>query len=144
MSLLEIQGLTKVYYRGFEEIHALKGIDLKAEAGEFISIVGPSGSGKTALMNLIGCLDQPDMGKILIKGRGVTSLPEKERVSIRRHLVGFVFQQFFLIPTMTARENIILPLIFSREKIDEVWIDQILEMVGLVHRAGHNPRTIRW
>ncbi|MDD1729335.1 MAG: ABC transporter ATP-binding protein [Methanospirillum sp.] len=142
MNLLEVQNLTKIYRRGSEEIHALKGVSLTARAGEFISIVGPSGSGKTALMNLIGSLDTPDGGTILIDGKEISGLPERERVSLRRHTIGFVFQQFFLIPTMTARENIMLPLIFSRQKIDEAWIEQILAMVGLTERAGHKPHEL--
>lgn len=142
MNLLQIQGLTKIYRRGSEEIHALRGIDLTARAGEFISIVGPSGSGKTALMNLIGSLDTPDKGTIHIHGKEITALTEGERVSIRRHTIGFVFQQFFLIPTMTARENITLPLVFSRQDLDEAWIEEILRMVGLTHRAGHMPHEL--
>ena len=96
MRLLDIQGLTKVYRRGSEEIHALKGVSLTASSGEFITIIGPSGSGKTALMNLILCLDTPDTGSILIDGKEISSLSEKERVSIRRHTIGFVFSSSFL------------------------------------------------
>lgn len=142
MSLLEVRGLTKVYHRGSEVIHALRGVDITAESGEFISIVGPSGSGKTALMNCIGCLDTPSAGQILIDGKEVSTVSEKDRVAIRRHMIGFIFQQFFLIPTMTARENIMLPLIFSRQRVDEAWIDQILHMVGLSHRGGHKPHEL--
>jgi putative ABC transport system ATP-binding protein len=142
MSLLQVTDLTKVYLRGSEEIHALQGISLTIEPGEFIAVVGPSGSGKTALMNLIGCLDTPSSGSIKINGAEVSGMKEHERVHIRRHTIGFVFQQFFLIPTMTARENIMLPLIFSRQKEDAEWIDKILDMIGLTHRASHKPHEL--
>jgi putative ABC transport system ATP-binding protein len=139
MSLIEAHDLTKVYHRGSEEIHALKGVSLTVEKGEFVSIVGPSGSGKTGLMNLLGLLDTPTGGTLSINGTDVTTLKEKGRVVVRRDTIGFVFQQFFLIPTMTAQENLELPLLFSKKKPDPKKTESILEMLGLGHRGDHLP-----
>jgi len=139
MSLIEAHDLTRVYQRGSEEIHALKGVSLSVEQGEFISIVGPSGSGKTGLLNILGLLDNPSGGTVKIDGTDVTRFKEKQRVILRRDTIGFVFQQFFLIPTMTARENLELPLLFSRKKPDSEKTEAILEMLGLGHRGDHLP-----
>jgi len=142
MRVLDASGLTKIYHRGAEEIHALRGVSLSVQAGEFVSIVGPSGSGKTALLNLLGCLDTPTTGTLSINGIKVTNLPESQRVIIRREEIGFVFQQFFLIPTLSAIENILLPLTFSKKPIDETRAQEILYMVGLSHRADHLPHEL--
>ncbi len=142
MRVLDASGLTKIYHRGAEEVHALRGVSLSVQAGEFVSIVGPSGSGKTALLNLLGCLDTPTTGTLSINGIKVTNLPESQRVIIRREEIGFVFQQFFLIPTLSAIENILLPLTFSKKPIDETRAQEILYMVGLSHRADHLPHEL--
>ncbi|WP_319579697.1 ABC transporter ATP-binding protein [uncultured Methanospirillum sp.] len=142
MNLIEARDLSKVYHRGSEEIHALNGVSLSIQAGEFVSIVGPSGSGKTGLMNILGLLDAPSGGTVMIDGTDVTRLKERERVIIRRDSIGFVFQQFFLIPTMTARENLELPLLFSRKKPDPEKTETILEMLGLAHRGDHLPHQL--
>jgi putative ABC transport system ATP-binding protein len=139
MNLIEARDLTKVHYRGSEEVHALKGVSLSIKAGEFVSIVGPSGSGKTGLLNVLGLLDNPSAGTVIIQGTDVSHLKEKHRVAIRRDTIGFVFQQFFLIPTMTARENLELPLLFSRKKPDPKKTESVLEMLGLAHRGDHLP-----
>ena len=103
MSLIEATGISKTYRRGSEEVCAISGVNLTIEAGEFVSIVGPSGAGKTALMNILGCLDTPGSGTLMIDGIPVTGKGESELVKIRRQHIGFVFQQFFLIPTLTVR-----------------------------------------
>ncbi|HWQ63793.1 MAG TPA: ABC transporter ATP-binding protein [Methanospirillum sp.] len=139
MNLIEARDLTKVYHRGSEEVHALKGVTLSVKTGEFLSIVGPSGSGKTGLLNILGLLDNPSGGTVKVHGSDVTHLKEKQRVVVRRDTIGFVFQQFFLIPTMTARENLELPLLFSRKKPDPKKTESILEMLGLAHRGDHLP-----
>lgn len=138
-SMIEAKGLGKVYRRGREEIHALKDVDLCIAAGEFVSIVGPSGSGKTALLNMIGCLDTPSSGRLRLNGTDVTAFKEKDLVKLRRENIGFVFQQFYLMPTLTARENIELPLLFSKKKVEGRRIDEILAMVGLSERGDHLP-----
>ncbi|HPD76555.1 MAG TPA: ABC transporter ATP-binding protein [Methanoregulaceae archaeon] len=142
MSMIEATGICKTYRRGSEDVCALRGVDLAIEPGEFVSIVGPSGAGKTALMNILGCLDTPTSGTLTIDGVQVTGKKEAELVKIRRDHVGFVFQQFFLIPTLTVEENIGLPLIFSAKPYDTSKINAILSRVGLSHRAGHLPSEL--
>jgi putative ABC transport system ATP-binding protein len=142
MQVIEATGITKVYRRGSEEVHALKGVSLSITPSEFVAIVGPSGAGKTALMNIIGCLDAPTSGTFVLDGITVTGKMERDLVHIRRNTVGFVFQQFFLIPTLTARENIALPLVFHRKKTDDPYIDEILDQVGLSNRASHYPHEL--
>jgi putative ABC transport system ATP-binding protein len=102
MSIIEGSGICKVFRRGSENVHALCGVDIAIEEGEFVSIIGPSGAGKTALMNILGCLDTPSSGTLRIDGVPVTGKKEAELVKIRREHIGFVFQQFFLIPTLTV------------------------------------------
>lgn len=142
MNVIEASDLTKIYSRGVEDVHALRGVSLSIQAGEFVSVVGPSGSGKTALLNIIGCLDTPTAGILSINGTDVTNLPESRRVFIRREAIGFVFQQFFLIPTLSAKENILLPLTFSKKPVNESRALEILEMVGLSHRENHLPHEL--
>lgn len=139
MSLIDARGITKVYHRGREDVHALREVNITIEQGEFISVVGPSGSGKTALLNILGCLDTPSSGTVTIDGMLVTGKKEGELARIRRDLIGFVFQQFFLIPTLTVRENIGLPLLFANKTVDAKRIGQIIDRVGLSHRSEHLP-----
>ena len=139
MTIIDARGICKIYRRGREEVHALCGVDLAIEAGEFVSIVGPSGAGKTALLNILGCLDSSTGGSLKIDGIRITSMKEAELVKIRRRYIGFVFQQFFLIPTLSVAENVGLPLIFSGKPYDTQKIDAILNSVGLSHRAAHLP-----
>ena len=138
-AILEASGLTKTYRRGREEIHALKEVDFRVEEGEFVSIIGPSGSGKTAHLNILGCLDTPTVGRVWLNGIETSNLRERELVRIRRDNIGFVFQQFYLIPILSARENIELPLLFSRKEEEKGRIEEILEMVGLGDRGDHLP-----
>jgi putative ABC transport system ATP-binding protein len=131
--------LTKIYYRGSEEIHALKEVSFAVKKGEFAAIVGPSGSGKTTLLNLLGCLDTPTRGSLRLNGVEVNGLKERDLVRLRRENIGFVFQQFFLLPTLTVRENMELPLLFSRKNGYKSQIDEVIELVGLKARAEHLP-----
>lgn len=137
--IIEAKGLTKVYRRGSEEIYALKDVDFAVQKGEFVSIIGPSGSGKTALLNVLGCLDTPTGGSLRLNGVETAGLREHGLVRLRRDNIGFVFQQFYLMPTLTARENIELPLLFSHKNENEMEIDRILEIVGLADRGHHLP-----
>ena len=107
--------------------------------GEFVSIIGPSGSGKTALLNVLGCLDTPTSGSLLLNGTETSGMKETDLVKLRRDNIGFVFQQFYLMPTLTARENIELPLLFSKKDENKGRIDDVLEMVGLADRGDHLP-----
>jgi ABC-type lipoprotein export system ATPase subunit len=139
MSVLEVKDLTKIYRRGREEIYALKHVDFLVNQGEFVSIIGPSGSGKTALLNVLGCLDTPTSGSLLLNGTETSGMKETDLVKLRRDNIGFVFQQFYLMPTLTARENIELPLLFSKKDGNKARINEVLEMVGLADRGDHLP-----
>ena len=140
--VLEVKGLRKYYTRGSETVKALDGVDFTARRGEVISIVGPSGSGKTTLMNLISCLDTPSGGTLMIGGRDVTRFDESQLVDIRRNHIGFIFQQFYLIPNLYVAENVELPFIFNKKPIDKARIHKILERVGLAHRMNHLPKEL--
>jgi putative ABC transport system ATP-binding protein len=133
------KGLTKIYHRGSEDIHALKDVSFAIGEGEYVAIVGPSGSGKTTLLNLLGCLDTPTRGSLRLNGTEVNGLKEKDLVKLRRENIGFVFQQFYLLPTLTVRENIELPLLFSKKNGYRSQIDEVIELVGLKARAEHLP-----
>ena len=137
--IIEARGLCKVYRRGREEIKALKNVNFEVEVGEFVSIIGPSGSGKTALLNMLGCLDTPTSGSLRLNGTETAGRPERDLVRLRRDNIGFVFQQFYLIPTLTARENIELPLLFSHKNGAQKRIEEVLQMVGLRDRGDHLP-----
>jgi putative ABC transport system ATP-binding protein len=131
--------ICKVYRRGREDIRALKNVDFTVSKGEFVSIIGPSRSGKTALLNMQGCLDTPNSDSLRLNGIEIAGLKERDLVKLRRENIGFVFQQFYLMPTLTARENIELPLLFSKKNDSKERIDEILQMVGLDDRGDHLP-----
>ncbi len=129
--VLEAKELRKYYTRGSETVKALDGVDFAIRQGEIVAIVGPSGSGKTTLMNLISCLDTPTSGILNIGGQDVTHFKESQLIGIRRKYIGFIFQQFYLIPNLFAVENVELPLIFAKKPIDRDKILNVLETVGL-------------
>ncbi len=140
--IIVARDLSKIYRRGKEEIHALKNVSFAAKEGEFISIIGPSGSGKTAFLNVLGCLDTPSSGSLRLNGTETKGLKESDLVKVRRDNIGFVFQQFYLMPTLTARENVELPLLFNHnghENGAEKKIEDVLNMVGLEDRGDHLP-----
>lgn len=132
--VLEAKNLKKYYHRGSEIVRALDGVDFEIERSEIVSIIGPSGSGKTTLMNLIGCLDNATAGTLKIGNTDVTPLGENDLIKIRRENIGFVFQRFYLIPTLTVRENIELPLIFAKKAINQEKLSNLLEEVGLKNK----------
>jgi putative ABC transport system ATP-binding protein len=140
--IIEARDLSKIYSRGKEEIHALKNVSLVATEGEFISIIGPSGSGKIALLNLLGCLDTPSSGSLRLNGTEIAGLKERDLIRLRRDNIGFVFQQFYIMPTLTARENIELPLLLSHKDENKKKIDELLEMVGLEDGGDHLPSQL--
>jgi len=131
LNIIETKNLKKYYRRGSETVKALDGVDIEIKSGETISIVGPSGSGKTTLMNLIGCLDSPTDGYININGENITGYRESQLADIRRRNIGFIFQRFHLIPTLTVKENIELPSVFSKDKINNDRLSNLLERIGL-------------
>lgn len=140
--IIEAENLVKTYLRGSETIRALNGIDLSIEASEFLAIVGPSGSGKTTLLNLLGCLDVPSAGNLIVDGSEISGLKPKDLTAIRSRTVGFVFQQFFLFPTLTAIENVELPSIFGRKNSHYARAKELLELVGLKGRENHRPSQL--
>lgn len=141
-SLVSARDLKRYYHRGSEVVKAVDGIDLDIQRGEMVSILGPSGSGKTTLMNMLSGLDAPDHGSLTINGREVARLGEDELTAIRRGVLGFIFQKFHLLPTLSVRENVELPLLFLHRQPDERKTAEILEKVGLQDRAGHLPREL--
>lgn len=140
--MIELKGIEKIYDRGNEEVHALRGIDLGIGRGEFISVVGPSGSGKTTLLHLLGCLDTPTRGTLTIDGIEVVNMRESELVRIRRSKIGFVFQHFYLIPGLSVYENVKLPLLFDRTEKKKDEIVSLIDLVGLKSRLHHTPNQL--
>jgi len=137
----KIENVTRVFKIGNVETQALRGVNLSIENGEFISLVGPSGSGKTTLLQMIGCLDQPTSGQVYINGKDVSHLNRNQRADMRRGTIGFIFQFFALIPTLSAYENVEMPLILTGHSPAErrQRVTELLETVGLSDRAQHRP-----
>ena len=144
MALIETRELWKTYVMGEEQIHALRGVSVEIERGEYVAIMGPSGSGKSTLMNLIGCLDTPTQGSYLLNSKEVAAMNDDELARIRNEEIGFVFQTFNLLPRATALHNVELPLIYagmpSKERQDRA--KQALEKVELMSRATHRPNEL--
>ena len=141
MEVAKVDNVTRVYKIGKIETQALRGVSLSIANGEFTTLVGPSGSGKTTLLQLLGCLDQPSSGQVYINGKDVSRLNRNQRADVRRGTIGFIFQFFALIPTLTAYENIELPLLLTGQKATErrLRVAQLLESVDLTDRAHHRP-----
>lgn len=139
--LLRLRGVHREYAMGERPVRALDGVDLDVEAGEILSLTGPSGSGKSTLLNVIGCLERPTSGSYLLEGREVTTMTERELVSVRRNTVGFIFQTFQLVPRLSAQRNVELPMIFAgvpgEERVERA--RQGLASVGLLERRDHRP-----
>ena len=140
-SVLSAAELTKTYRRGSEQVRALDNVSFEIPCGEFVAITGPSGAGKTTLLNIIGCMDAPTSGTLKISGREVQRLSETERTRLRREQIGFVFQHFGLIPTLTVAENIALPAMFAHRN-GACHVDELLERVGLTARRTHRPHEL--
>ena len=144
MNVIELQDVVKTYSMGDSEVHALRGISFTVEAGEFLSIMGPSGSGKSTCMNMIGCLDRPTSGSVIIGGKSTVEMDEKELAFLRNQTVGFVFQQYHLLSTMDVLNNVILPLRYKgipRNQRKEL-AQEVLERVGLSDRLSHFPHEL--
>lgn len=140
--MIELRKIEKHYRRGAEDVRALRGVDLSVDKEELLAITGPSGAGKTTLLHILGCLDQPTDGEVLIDGVDASRLPEAELVKLRRDKIGFVFQQFYLIPGLSVYDNIALPLLFSKKPASPEKITRLAEMVGLEHRLDHVPSQL--
>jgi ABC-type lipoprotein export system ATPase subunit len=142
--MIEIKGVNKTFYLGDSAVHALDNINLRIEQGDYLSVMGPSGSGKSTLLNMLGLLDRPDEGSYLLNGVDTMSLDENERARVRREQIGFVFQSYHLVPRLTARENIELPLMLSgvaaKQRHSQVGV--IMEKLGILQRAHHLPNQL--
>ncbi len=140
---IEAEHLRRVYRRGPEEIAAVDDVSLRIDKGEFLSVVGPSGSGKTTLINVLGCLDNPTSGRLVLEGRAVfedgKGLSEARLTRVRRDVFGYIFQKFYLISTLTVLENVVLPFTFFRKPGAEENVERLLKTLGLEKRAGHLP-----
>src|SRR4026207_40967 len=144
MPLIETKDLWKTYQMGTEQIHALRGVNIQIERGEYVAIMGPSGSGKSTLMNLIGCLDTPSKGSYLLNNKQVSKMNDDELARIRNEEIGFVFQTFNLLPRATALHNVELPLIYAGvpSKVRQDRARLALEKVELTSRAPHRPHDL--
>ena len=142
--VVHLDNVVKTYSMGESEVHALRGISFQIEQGEFLSIMGPSGSGKSTCMNMIGCLDRPTSGIVEINGKETAKMTEKELAVLRNQTVGFVFQQYHLIPSMNVLENVMLPLKYAHvEKSERVErAEEALKAVGLGDRMKHRPHEL--
>lgn len=141
MAIIELENVTKIYTVGEVQTRALNNASLSIEEGEFTALVGPSGSGKTTMLQLMGCLDQPNTGTVRVKGQDVTRLSANQRADVRKQQIGFIFQFFALVPVLSAYENVELPLLLNgvgaKERRERVMA--LLNAVGLSHRVNHRP-----
>jgi putative ABC transport system ATP-binding protein len=143
-NIIDIDSLTKIYQTGKTEFKALNNVSLKIQKGDFVSIMGPSGSGKSTLMNIIGCLDRPTSGTIIIDGENISSVSDNQLAEIRGRKIGFIFQKFNLMPTMSALKNIALPMVFigNSKSEREQRASELLNKVGLTNWATHRPSEL--
>ncbi|HFH8289679.1 TPA: ABC transporter ATP-binding protein [Streptococcus agalactiae] len=142
MSLLEVKSVSKIYGKGNNAVHALKDIKFSVDKGEYIAIVGESGSGKSTLLNIIGALDTPTEGKVIINNKDLFSMKDSELTVFRRRSIGFVFQGFNLIPELTVEQNIIFPVLLDYKKPDRKYLEELLNILGLQERKNHLPSEL--
>lgn len=142
MAILEVEGLTKTYGTGDTGVTALDNVSFRVDKGEFVAIIGASGSGKSTLMNLIGGIDRPSSGRVVIDKKEIYKMSESELAIFRRRNIGMIYQFYNLIPTLTAEENIMLPCLLDNRKEDKEKLSSILKMIGLTERAKHLPSEL--
>ena len=142
MNILEVQNLCKTYGEGEAAVQALRDVTFSVHKGEFVAIVGESGSGKSTLLNVVGALDNPTAGKVLIDGKDIFSMPEKKLTVFRRQHIGFIFQSFNLIPELNVEQNITFPLLLDYKKPDQKFVNELLQVMGLTERRNHLPSQL--
>lgn len=142
MEILKIQGLKKVYGKEGNKVEALSGVDLSINKGEFVAVVGPSGSGKSTLLHLLGGLDRPSEGKVIIDGEDIYKYKEDKLAIFRRRKIGFIFQFFNLLPVLDVEENIALPALLDNDKVDKNYLEDIIKLLGLEERKHHLPSEL--
>lgn len=142
MKILQAINLTKTYGEGETQVNALNSANIVVEKGEFVAIVGPSGSGKSTMLHLLGGLERPSNGTVEIENQDIYKLSENKLAQYRRKKIGFIFQQYNLIPVLTVRENIEMPLMLDKVKIDKAYIDDLIEFLGLSERQKHLPNQL--
>lgn len=142
MDLLQVKHLSKTYGSGETAVHALQNVSFSVPKGEFVAIVGESGSGKSTLLNMIGALDTPTSGRVMIDGKEPFAMKEKALTIFRRRNIGFIFQAFNLIPELSVEQNMIFPLLLDRRRPDKRYLDELLSVLGLEERRGHLPSQL--
>ena len=142
MEILKVENLNKTYGKGENIVEALKDINLSVNKGEFVAIVGASGSGKSTLLHLLGGLDRPTKGKVIIDGESIYNYKEEKLAIFRRRKIGFIFQFFNLIPVLDVEENIALPALLDNDKVDKSYLEEIIEILGLKERKNHLPSEL--
>lgn len=142
MEILKVENLGKTYGAGDAKVEALKNVSFTLQKGEFAAVVGESGSGKSTLLNLVGGLDTPGAGKILVEGRDLFSMKEKERTVFRRRNIGFIFQGFHLIPELTVEQNLVFPVLLDYQKPDMAYVEELMGNLGLKERRKHLPSQL--
>ena len=142
MNLLEVKNISKTYGTGETAVEALKDVSFSVEKGEFLSIVGESGSGKSTLLNMIGALDSPTAGKVIIDGKDIMAMKDNAATIFRRRNIGFIFQAFNLIPELSVEQNIVFPLLLDYQKPDQKYLDELLKVLNLENRRKHLPSQL--
>ncbi len=142
MNILQVQNLKKIYGSGENAVHALDGVDLSVEKGEFVAIVGTSGSGKSTLLHMMGGLDRPTSGAVFVDGKNLSNLKSEELTIFRRRKIGFVFQNYNLVPVLNVMENIVLPIQLDGRQVDERYVDEIVQMLGLEKKLDSLPNNL--
>ena len=142
MNLLEVRNISKTYGSGEAAVEALKNVSFSVEKGEFLAIVGESGSGKSTLLNMIGALDAPTSGKVIIDGKDIMAMKDNAATIFRRRNIGFIFQAFNLIPELTVEQNIVFPLLLDYQKPDQKYLDELLDVLNLENRRKHLPSQL--
>lgn len=143
-SIIQLEDIRKSYFMGSQAIEVLKGINLNIFKNEYVALMGPSGSGKSTLMNILGCLDSPTLGRYILNGKDVSKMADNDLAEVRNKEIGFIFQQFNLLPRLSAAENVALPLVYAgvakKERIDRAM--EVLAKVGLADRSHHKPNEL--